>query len=108
MQKRRGCRTAIAVPPSKQTSKEEHEEHNYSIRASCKTANVSRVVYYKWLNRKESDNEKLNRQLAERLEELHENHLDMGYRKLNDKLRHEDKIEVNDKRGYQKNTTFLP
>ena len=45
--------------------------------------NISRAAYYKWLNHKESDNDKLNRKLAERLEELHEQHPDMGYRRLN-------------------------
>lgn len=32
------------------------------------------------------------------MEQLHEDHPDMGYRRLNDKLRHDDKIKVNDKR----------
>jgi len=50
------------------------------------------------VNHKESDKEKLNQQLADRLEELHEKHPDMGYRRLNDKIRHDDKINVNDKR----------
>ncbi len=40
----------------------------------------------------------MNDQLAKRLEELHQAHPDMGYRRLNDKLQHEDKIKVNDKR----------
>lgn len=50
------------------------------------------------MNHKESINEKLNQRLADRLEELHEDHPDMGYRRLNDKIRHDDKINVNDKR----------
>lgn len=40
----------------------------------------------------------MNQKLAERLEELHKQHPDMGYRRLNDKLYHDDKIDVNDKR----------
>ena len=32
------------------------------------------------------------------LERLHEKHPDMGYRRLNDKLRHDEDIQVNDKR----------
>lgn len=59
---------------------------------------ISRAAYYKWLNHKASDNDKLNQKLAERLEELHAQHPDMGYRRLNDKLYHDDKIDVNDKR----------
>ena len=71
---------------------------NFSICSLCKMGHISRAAYYKWLNHKESDNDKLNQKLAERLEELHEKHPDMGYRRLNDKLYHDDKINVNDKR----------
>ena len=70
----------------------------FSICSLCKMGHISRAAYYKWLNHKESDNDKLNQKLAERLEELHEKHPDMGYRRLNDKLYHDDKINVNDKR----------
>ncbi|MFR8999036.1 MAG: hypothetical protein ACLVIY_09230 [Anaerobutyricum soehngenii] len=35
--------------------------------------------------------------MAEKLERLHEKHPDMGYRRLNDKLRHDEDIQVNDK-----------
>lgn len=37
-------------------------------------------------------------ELAGKLEKLHTEHPDMGYRRLNDKLRHDDGIKVNDKR----------
>lgn len=76
--------------------KEFHEEMNFAICSLCKMGHVSRAAYYKWLNHKESDNDKLNQKLAERLEELHEQHPDMGYRRLNDKLYHDDKINVMD------------
>ena len=36
--------------------------------------------------------------MAERLEKLHEQHPDMGYRRLTDKIRHDDHVHVNDKR----------
>lgn len=78
--------------------KEEHEKHHYPIHILCQLGNVSRAAYYKWLNRKDSDNDKLNQHLAKRLEELHSEHPDMGYRRLNDKLLHEDGIKLNDKR----------
>lgn len=64
----------------------------------CKLGEISRASYYKWLNRKETSNDKLNQQLADKLEQLHEKHPDMGYRRLNDKLRHDENIIVNDKR----------
>ena len=62
----------------------------------CKLGEISRASYYKWLNRKETTNDKLNQQLADKLEQLHEKHPDMGYRRLNDKLRHDENIIVID------------
>ena len=64
----------------------------------CKLGGISRAVYYKWLNHKETAKDKLNQELADKLEQLHDKHPDMGYRRLNDKLRHDDAIIVNDKR----------
>ena len=64
----------------------------------CKLGGISRAAYYKWLNHKETANDKLNQKLADKLEQLHEKHPDMGYRRLNDKLRHDEDINVNDKR----------
>lgn len=81
-----------------QAIKEEHEKYNYPILALCKLGGISRAAYYKWLNHKENANDKLNQELADKLEQLHEKHPDMGYRRLNDKLRHDDDIIVNDKR----------
>lgn len=81
-----------------QAIKEIHAEYHYPIHVLCKMGRISRAAYYKWLNHKETNNEKLNQKIAERLEALHEKHPDMGYRRLNDKLLHDDKIKVNDKR----------
>ena len=78
--------------------KEEHEEHHYAIRSLCKLGNVTRSAYYKWLNRIETANDRLNKQISDRLEAIHQKHPDMGYRRLNDKLRHDNGIKVNDKR----------
>ena len=64
----------------------------------CKLGGISRAAYYKWFNHEETANDKLNQKLADKLEQLHEKHPDMGYRRLNDKLRHDDSILVNDKR----------
>ena len=64
----------------------------------CKLGGISRAAYYKWFHHKDTANDKLNQDLAGKLEQLHEKHPDMGYRRLNDKLRHDDGIHVNDKR----------
>ena len=53
---------------------------DFAIYSLCKMGHISRAAYYKWLNHKASDNDKLNQKLAERLEELHAQHPDMGYR----------------------------
>ena len=64
----------------------------------CTIGNISRASYYKWLNRKENENDRINRELSERPEQPHEEHPDMEYRRLNDKFRPNEKIHVNDKR----------
>jgi len=78
--------------------KEENEEKNYPVLTLCKLGGVSRAAYYKWLNHKESSNDELNNHLAERIEQIHMAHPDMGYRRINDQLRYDDNIQVNDKR----------
>ena len=63
-----------------------------------KLGGITRAAYYKWLNRIETANDRLNKQISDRLEAIHQEHPDMGYRRLNDKLRHDNGIKVNDKR----------
>lgn len=81
-----------------QAIKELHEEYNYPISELCVFGEVSRAGYYKWLKRKPTANDDLNEYLARRLEDIHQQHSDMGYRRLNDQIRYEDGIYVNDKR----------
>ena len=76
----------------------EHEKYNYPILLLCEIGGIARSSYYKWLHHAETPNERLNEELAEKLERFHEKHPDMGYRRLNDKLRHDEDIQVNDKR----------
>ncbi|RGZ73865.1 transposase, partial [Anaerobutyricum hallii] len=64
----------------------------------CEIGGIARSSYYKWLHHAETPNERFNEELAEKLERFHEKHPDMGYRRLNDKLRHDEDIQVNDKR----------
>ena len=78
--------------------KKEHKKYNYPILLLCEIGGISRSSYYKWLHHAETPNERFNEELAEKLERLHEKHPDMGYRRLNDKLRHDEDIQVNDKR----------
>ncbi len=74
------------------------EEKGYFVVSLCKLGEVSRSAYYKWLNRKDSQNDKLNKIIAEKVEAIHAEHPDMGYRRLRDTLEHDESITVNDKR----------
>lgn len=74
------------------------EEKGYCVASLCKLGEVSRSAYYKWLNRKDNPNDKLNKIIAEKVEALHLEHPDMGYRRLRDTLEHDEGIIVNEKR----------
>lgn len=64
----------------------------------CRLGGVSRAAYYKWLNHTDSPNDALNKRIAERIESMHTEHPDMGYRRLRDSLEHDEDICVNEKR----------
>lgn len=56
------------------TVKELHEEHQYSISTLCDKINISRSSYYKWLNRKPSQRQLTNEDLAEKIKIMQEDH----------------------------------
>jgi len=60
--------------------------------------NVSRSAYYKWAAGKISDRIRENKAIAELVEKIHNERPDKGYRRINDDLRHDHGIHVNDKR----------
>ena len=60
--------------------------------------NVARSSYYKWLSGKKSNRMLENERLAEKVEQIHSEHPDKGYRRINDDLKHDYDIHVNDKR----------
>ena len=66
--------------------------------ALCKIGQVSRAAYYKWLNRDIPKEELRNRQIAERVEKIHMESPDKGYRRIRDDLQRYHQINVNDKR----------
>lgn len=79
--------------------KELTEEHpNYPVSYLCKLGHISRASYYKWKNRPDNKNDVLNEHLAKEIEQIHEEHPDMGYRRIRDTLEHDYNINVNDKR----------
>lgn len=80
------------------TIKEENEQHGYPITALCELGKVSRAAYYKWLNHKPSSTETLNKEIAKKIEEIHEADSSKGYRRIRDDLERYHDIDVNDKR----------
>lgn len=92
-----------------QAIKEENESHNYSIVSLCKLGKVSRSAYYKWLNRRISENELKNTLIADEIEKINIESPDMGYRRIRDDLERYHDINVNDKRVLHKRSvlTFI-
>jgi len=75
-----------------------HHEKAYPIDELCSLLNVSRSSYYKWASGKSSDRLRENEAIAEIVERIHTERPDKGYRRINDDLRHDHNIHVNDKR----------
>ena len=59
---------------------------------------LSRSAYYRWLKDPVSFSEKYNKEIAEKIKDVHEKHPDMGYRRIRDELDKKHGIAVNDKR----------
>lgn len=59
---------------------------------------MARSAYYKWASGKTSDRVRENTYIAEIVEKIHCEYPDKGYRRINDDLRHDHGIHVNDKR----------
>lgn len=75
-----------------------HTEQGYPIEAVCELIHVARSAYHKWASGKLSRRAEENERLADTIEKIHEESPDKGYRRLNDDLRHDYGIHVNDKR----------
>ena len=78
--------------------RELHQEKEYPVEECCAILHVSRSAYYKWASGNASPRERRNRELAGVVEQIHAEHPEMGYRRINDSLRHDQGICVNDKR----------
>lgn len=81
------------------TIQELTEEHpDYPVSHLCKLGHIARSSYYKWKNRSDHENDILNEYIAKEIEKIHDEHPDMGYRRIRDTLEHDSDIKVNDKR----------
>ena len=65
---------------------------------ACEVLHAARSAYHKWAYGKQSRRAVENERLADMIEKIHEESPDKGYRRLNDDLRHDYGIYVNDKR----------
>ena len=77
---------------------EYHEEKGCPVEAACGLLHVARSAYYKWASGRLSRRAAENERLADKIENIHAESPDKGYRRLNDDLRHDHGIHVNDKR----------
>lgn len=75
------------------------QEHpDYPIRILCELGGISRSAYYKWGSHVHTEKDDFNEMLTKKIEQLHGEHPDMGYRRIRDTLAHDQGIQVNDKR----------
>lgn len=75
------------------------EEHpDYPVSSMCEILHVNRGAYYKWKNHRNTERDDLNELIAEKVVAIHDEHPDMGYRRIRDTLEHDHNIDVNDKR----------
>ena len=65
---------------------------------ACEMLHVSRAAYYRWVSGRKSSRTTENEAIAEKIEQIHIETPDKGYRRINDDLRHDHNIHVNDKR----------
>ena len=62
--------------------KECNEEYGDPVEFGCSYFHVSRSAYYTWLSGKLSKHRKENQQIAEKVEQIHMQHPDRGYRRI--------------------------
>lgn len=76
--------------------------HSNPISGLCDLAGIQRSSYYKWLSRKESDNEAFNKALLPLIRDAYEEKGGiLGYRQMTIKLNREHHLNVNHKRIYR-------
>lgn len=77
---------------------EYNAEKGFPIDLGCKLLHISRSAYHKWAAGKLSNRAAENEQLAEKIEQIHQESPDKGHRRIRDELEHDCGIHVNDKR----------
>lgn len=72
-------------------------EYGYPVDCVCKILDVSRAGYYRWVTGKTSKRAAKNKELADKIEAIHMESPDKGYRRIRDDLQHDYGIHINDK-----------
>lgn len=93
-----GCLSEVRQSHIYIAMKECHEEQGFPVETACELLHVARSAYYKWASGKLSRRAAENEHLADKIEEIHLENPNKGYRRLNDDLHHDHGIYVNDKR----------
>ena len=76
-----------------------NEMEGYPVDKCCQILRVSRSAYYKWLKGDVGQRIKENERIAEIIESIHEADPSKGYRRINDDLKRDYDIHINDKRA---------
>ena len=75
-----------------------HAAKGYPVEEVCSVLHISRAAYHRWASGKKGKRIAENEKIAEKVEHIHMDSPDKGYRRINDELRHDHGIQVNDKR----------
>jgi transposase InsO family protein len=75
-----------------------NQEKGYPVEELCKYLHVARSAYYRWIKCPKSRHALENERISEEIRKIHDEHPDMGYRRIRDELEVNHKIPVNDKR----------
>lgn len=81
------------------TIKQLHAEKGYPVQPMCKFLKVTRSAYYRWLKQPHSPREIHNTHIAEMAKAIHDEHDDMGHRRIRDELEHLHGICISDTRA---------
>ena len=74
------------------------KEKGIPVELGCRILKVSRAAYYVWLQGKPSQRMTENAEIAGKAARIHEEHPEMGHRRLKDQLEHDHDIVISDKR----------
>ena len=91
--------TEIRKQAEYETIKQLHTEKGYPVQVMCEILHVTRSAYYRWLEQPHSPREIRNNQIAEVAKQIHEEHDDMGHRRIRDELEYTHGIVISDNRA---------